>query len=387
MEVAKKKFKISKPLLRKLIILASLLVILIFFLLARNYRDFCESYSRTVVRFYTVVFGHISSFFPFSIFELFVIGTILYIIAWIVFFIRNTKRNGIKKSYHMVLRGAIIVLAIATLYQGTAGMEYGRNDVDIPMHTQLVENPKDYKKICFDFQDDFNYCASQLEYNEDGAVVAPYSDDVLVQNIIEEYKRLDSDYYHQYTPLAKPMYLTGWAYRALSISGVSFVPSGEANYNVLNPKGYLPFTIAHELAHAKGAMPEEWANLTAAYICLNSEDPYIRYSGYNVTFWSLSSLVQATNEKEDLTEFYKRVNPNIYANNAYENQYWRDHAILDKISNWINDLYLKFNNDNGTVSYSDNIDVIHTDTEYVVHSYSRYQALYMWIYFDKPNVK
>ena len=384
-EKAKGKFKlkISKALLRKTIILLSLVLILILLFLARNYRDFCESYSQTVVRFYSIVFGHISSVFPFSLFEVFVIATIIYGITWIVFFIRNTKRNGIKNSYHMILRLGIIVLSIATLYQGTAGIEYARKDVEIPLHTKLIDNPKDYREICFSFLDDFNYCASQLEFREDGSVVAPYTDDITVYKLEDEFKKFDSDYFHSYTPKAKPMYFTSWAYRALSISGVSFVPSVEANFNVLNPDAHKPFTIAHELAHAKGAMPEEWANLTAAYICLNSEDPYIRYSGYNVAFWSLGSLVQATNVPEDLTEFYQKVNPNIYRNNNYENKYWRDHAIMEKISDWINDLYLKINNDKGTVSYSDNVDVVKEKTEYVVKSYSRYQALFMWIYFDK----
>lgn len=375
--------KISTPLLRKLIILGSLLITLIVLIILRNYRDFCESYSKTVVRFYSLVFGHISSFFPFSLFELFVIGTIGYVVAWIVFFIIKTKHLGIKNSYHMILRLLIIFLSIVTLYSGTAGIEYGRNDVDIPLHTSLIENPKDYREICFSFLDDFNKCASQLEFNEQGSVVAPYKDDELVYRINDEYSKLESDYFNKYTPTAKPMYLTSWFYRMTSITGVSFVPTGEANYNILCPDGYKPFTIAHELAHAKGAMPEENANLTAAYICLNSNDPYIRYSGYNVTFWSLGSLVLATNEDQDYKDFYASVDDRIYKNNAYENKYWSDHALFEKVADWFNDLYLKMNNDKGTISYSDNIDIIHTDTEYVIKSYSRYQALLLWIYFDK----
>ena len=384
MEKEKKGFKINKALLRKSIVLLSLLVILIILLILRNNRDFCEFYSRSFVRAYNFVFGHISSFFPFSLFELFVIGTAIYAVTWIVFFIINTKKTGIKNSYHMILRAAIIALSIGTLYQAIAGMEYGRKQVDIPLHYQLIDNPKDYKDICFSFVDDFNYCASQLEYAENGSVISPYSDDILVRNIMEEYKKLDSDYFHEYTSLCKPMYLTGWLYRAMSISGVTFVPSGEANYNVLDPDGFLPFTIAHELAHAKGAMLEENANLVAAYICLNSDDPYIRFSGYNETIWSLGSLVLATNNSNDYGEFYHKVDPRVYANNTYENQYWRDHAFFDKIGEWFNDWYLKLNNDEGTISYTDNIDVEEDEEhEYIVKSYSRYQALYMWLYFDK----
>lgn len=379
----KRNLKIEKSLLRKIIILGSLLTTLIILLILRNCRDFCESYSRTIVRFYSFVFGHISSFFPFSLFEIFVIGTVIYIIAWIVFFIINTKKTGIKTTYHMILRLFVIIMSIVTLYSGTAGIEYGRNDVDIPLHTTLIDNPKDYREICFSFLNDFNKCAEQLSFNEEGSVVSPYKDDELAYRISDEYKKLESDYFNEYTPNAKPMYLTSWFYTMTSITGVSFVPTGEANYNVLCPDGYKPFTIAHELAHAKGAMPEENANLVAAYICLNSDDPFIRFSGYEVTFWSLGSLILATNNEQDYKDLYANVNQNIYRNVNYENKFWRDHATFEKIADWFNDLYLKMNNDQGTVSYSDNIDIVHTDTEYVVNSYSRYQALLLWFYFDK----
>ena len=383
MEEQKKKRRLSKDTLRKLIVLGALLFVLFLCLILRICGDFAEYYSRFFVKFYSFIFGNIASFFPFSLFELFLIATIAYVIIWIVFFIIKTKKTGIKKSFHMIMRLGIVFLSILTIYQATAGFEYARFDVDIPQHTQLIDNPKDYREITFHFLDDFNYCASQLEFNEQGSVIAPYKDDQLISNIEYEYSKMNSDFYYEYTPKAKPMYLTSWAYRMLSITGVSFAPTGEPNYNVLCPDGFKPFTIAHEVAHSKGAMPEEDANLTAAYICINSEDPYIRYSGYNVAFWSMSSLVLATNEKDDIVDFYNRIDSKIYANNSYENKYWADHAVFDKISDWLNDLYLKMNNDNGTVSYTDNVDVVHIDTEYVVKSYSRYQALLLWFYFDK----
>ncbi len=377
------KRNIDKSLLSKLIILGSLLFLLILFIILRNSRDFCEGYSRTIVRAYTFIYGNIASWFPFSFFELFIFGTIAYFVAFIVFFVQRTKKEGIKNSYHMLLRLSIVVMSILVIYQGTAGMEYSRKPVEIPQHTELIANPKDYKEISMKFVNEFNECASKMKFREDGALQAPYGYDVLIEKLKIEFSKFDSEYLSSFTPKAKPLYLTGWFYRAMSISGVTFTPTGEANFNVLDPDGILPFTIAHEMAHIKGAMPEEDANLVAAYICLNSDDPYIRFSGFNETIWSLASLVQATNVKEDLNEFYSKIDARIYANNAYENDYWTKYAVFQKISDWFNDLYLKYNNDNGTISYSDNIDVIHTETEYVVNSYSRYQALYMWLYFDK----
>lgn len=253
----------------------------------------------------------------------------------------------------------------------------------VPQHTELVDDVSKYKEICKTFLDDFNYCASQLEFNEQGSVVKPYSNNALQDKMIKEYELLDFDYLYSYTPRAKPMYFTGWFYRAMNISGVNFTPTGEANYNVLCPDGYLPFTIAHELAHAKGVMPEENANLVAAYLCLSSDDPYIRYSGHNVTFWSLFTFARALNNDDEYNEFARGVDSRIYKNNQYEYEYWKEHATFEKISDWFNDLYLKMQNDVGTVSYSDNIDTTQTETEFVINSYSRYQALYLWFYFDK----
>ena len=379
----KENSKFNKSMLRKLIVLGCLLLMLVLLLILRNYSDFCENYSKTVVQAYNFVFGKISSFFPFSIFELFLILTFAYALLWLFFFIRNTKKQGIRNSYHMIIRLLIVVTSILTIYQGTAGIEYGRKECDIPQHTKLIDNPEDYKNICLKFVDDFNYCVSKLEFAEDGSVIKPYGNDTLVEKLTLEYEKLDSNYFYYYTPKAKPMYFTSWLYRMLSITGVTFTPTGEANFNILNTDAFLPYTIAHEIAHTKGAMNEEDAQLTAAYICLNSEDPYIRFSGYDSTIWSLVSLVQATNVEGDVDEFYQRVDSRVYKNNAFVNAYWDKYGLMSKLADWINDLYLKANNDKGTVSYSDNIDVVQHEKEYVVNSYSRYQALYMWLYFDK----
>lgn len=375
--------KISKSLIIKIAVLLTLIFVFIIFKILANNEYFCDSFSKTFVRLYCIIFGSISSFFPISIFELFLISTIVYSILWIIFFIRNTIKTGIKKSYQKILRLLIIVMSIITVYQCTAGVEYGRSFPDIPQHNNLIEDKEEYKNICFDFIDDFNACAEQLDFAENGSLIKPYTDDILIAKLQAEYKRLNSDYFHNFTVRAKPLYQTSWAYLMLSISGVTFIPTGEANYNVLCNDSHLPFTIAHEMAHAKGAMPEEYANIVAAYICLNSSDPYIRYSGYNNTISSLLPFIRATNNKEYEEEFSKRIDENIYRDMIFQRDYWTKYAVLEKISNWINDLYLKSNNDNGVVSYQDNIDVDVTPVEYKINSYSRYQALYLWLYYDR----
>ena len=79
------------------------------------------------------------------------------------------------------------------------------------------------------------------------------------------------------------------------ISGVYSYFTGEANLNVNFPDYMLPYTAAHELAHQRGIAREDEANFMAFLVCIESDDPYIRYSGYaNVLSYVLSSLYSPT---------------------------------------------------------------------------------------------
>jgi hypothetical protein len=66
----------------------------------------------------------------------------------------------------------------------------------------------------------------------------------------------------------------------LQLTGFYFPWTGEANYNRLEPTPALPHTIAHEKAHQRGIAREDEANFIGYLVCIMSDDPYARYSGY-----------------------------------------------------------------------------------------------------------
>ena len=68
-----------------------------------------------------------------------------------------------------------------------------------------------------------------------------------------------------------------WTYT--HITGVYTFFTGESNLNVNMPDYTLPFTAAHEFAHQRGVAREDEANFIAYIACINSDDPYIKYSG------------------------------------------------------------------------------------------------------------
>jgi hypothetical protein len=66
----------------------------------------------------------------------------------------------------------------------------------------------------------------------------------------------------------------------LDIRAVYIPYTGEATYNEKLLDCDLPFAIAHAKAHQRGFAREDEANFIAFVVCIKSNEPYIRYSGF-----------------------------------------------------------------------------------------------------------
>lgn len=97
----------------------------------------------------------------------------------------------------------------------------------------------------------------------------------------------------------KPAYFSGLLTR-LGISGVYFPFTGEPHYNAEVPDFQMPFSVAHEMAHQRGVARESEANFVAYLVCVNSRDPFVRYSGYRNGLGVLSELSKQEPEKAKL---------------------------------------------------------------------------------------
>ncbi len=64
------------------------------------------------------------------------------------------------------------------------------------------------------------------------------------------------------------------------IMGYYFPFSMEANYNDVMYIANIPHTMCHELAHTKGFISEDEANLIGFLACIRSDDDFFEYSGY-----------------------------------------------------------------------------------------------------------
>lgn len=140
--------------------------------------------------------------------------------------------------------------------------------------------------------------ASSLSYSQSGASVMPYTLSELDGKINAAYKPICEKYtfIQELNTSVKPVAMSEiWTYT--HISGVYTFFTGEANINTNFPEYTLPFTVAHEMAHQRGISREEEANFIAFLVCISSDDPYIRYSGYiSVYEYVASALYKADSE-------------------------------------------------------------------------------------------
>lgn len=359
--------------------LSGIIVFFVLLICLRNIEAFSEFWTTTIGRAYQTVIGFVTSLFPWSIFEFLIIAAIVYGVSWIVIFIVKTKRDGFKTSSIKIVNLVMVIFSVITVYVGTAGMAYHRKPLDLHLRDTTQINEDKYYDISVWASHKLDECASQLEFDSNGSVKMPYSRPKLYDVINKEYAKIDDDYLTKFTAKPKQLFFFGWLYTELNISGVSFLPSGESNYNQNVPNIDIPFVIAHEIAHTKGVMNETEANNLAMYVCMNSDDPYVRYSALSNAYDSLEPMAMTANDDEKLRNFYSILDDKVWDDFKYSNDFWDKHKFFKDLSEWFNNLYLKIFGNQTTEAYIDQIDddviIIDDEPTFVLNSLSPYQEI------------
>ncbi len=338
--------------------LAALSAILyVIFLLSESFSDFFNRYISSVLR---AVLAYATGWIPFSAAELFVILSPLLVIALIIW---GTKKYA--DSWHgvFVYTGTLLSLialvftlftfGFAPAYRGTTldkklGIERKDVSADELYDTALLLS----ESIASEYQ--------LIVYNTETAFsVMPYNYSEMNDRLIAAYdkscdkyafvQRLDSN--------VKPVMLSELM-SYTHITGVYTFFSGEANINVAFPDYTIPYTAAHELSHQRGIAREDEANFMAFLVCTESDDTYIRYSGYlNLFEYVCSALYRASPEL-----YYKAMNTlpvpvrgEIAAYSAFFDKY-RDSAA-SKVSETVNNTSLILQGTEGTKSYGMVVDL------------------------------
>ena len=269
-------------------------IITIFLLLVLNIAAripaFCDFYTDHFFWFasasYSRITGHTSISFgepAIVLAALFVFTSI--VIAVILIFLRKKEkyRHFAVKWLKCFLAFLLLVLALMTL---NCSIPYGCSKIDIN-----DKEPEDYSfeqllslrnylvKNC-------NELCEKVERDENGDAVFRAEDGQKVSKelikelkkamhgLSEEFPRL-SGYYPRPKGLKASviMYETG-------LIGIYFPFTMESNYSTYLAQVHFPATVCHEYSHLKGYMFEDEANFLAFLACMQSDNDFVRYSGF-----------------------------------------------------------------------------------------------------------
>ena len=138
--------------------------------------------------------------------------------------------------------------------------------------------------------------------------------------------------------------------------------TAEAQYNKELPNTYIPFTMAHESAHQLGFAREQEANFIAYIIGKNSDDPALKYSTHYFTLRSLLNALYLS-EETFVNHVLESYSESMKHDRNHELEFREKHAgKIDEVFGFTNDLFLKSNQQEGSVTYS-----------YFVELYIRYE--------------
>lgn len=317
MEKAARRKKISK-----IIYVIGMLGVIMLNYLAWRSREFCDWYIDHIFPVWLNTYARLTSALSISVGEIMLILAVGITAFGIGFFIYNLIRRGkyttgllkYGRTYAWIVLvvGYVMTLNCFILYHATGFAqkymvkETGTMVVDMS-DTAIVEvdtkgksayTKKNLATLRDYLVEQCNTLADQIDRDEQGTAV--YSGDLIAESVHametmgQQYDRL-SGYY------VTPKYLKCSEFFSQQyIMGYYFPFSMEANINSVMYITNVAPTVCHELAHTKGFIFENDANMIGYLACIQSDDTFLEYCGY------LSVLNYVNND------FYKSVNKSTY---------------------------------------------------------------------------
>nr|WP_292008693.1 DUF3810 domain-containing protein [Chryseobacterium sp.] len=279
-------------------------------------------------------------------------GDVLYVILGTLLLYYILKSFKKKNRHHAILRILIIINIFYFSYQIFWGMLYFQTPI-IEKLSKEEPAPGKAKKLTLLYLEKCKNTRAMVK--EDANGVFTVTDlDAVQQEILSQQHQLpayisnkDSYSINSFKPslFKSIMSFTG-------ILGYYNPFTSEAQYNSELPSSYLPFTLAHESSHQLGFAREQEANFIGYLVGVNSNNAELRYS---TEYFTLKSLLNSLIEKDP--DFVKIILDNYSPAMKRDRQYEKDFAIrhqgwLDDFFHFTNNLFLKSNQQEGSVTYS-----------------------------------
>ncbi|MCX8533879.1 DUF3810 domain-containing protein [Chryseobacterium luquanense] len=134
--------------------------------------------------------------------------------------------------------------------------------------------------------------------------------------------------------------------------------TAEAQFNAELPSSYLPFTLAHESSHQLGFAREQEANFIGYLIGVDSKNLELKYSTEYFTLKSLLNSIVYEDEKFVKTAL-ENYSEEMKSDRLNEKKFVTEHqGYVDDFFGFTNNLFLKSNQQEGSITYSYFIDLL-----------------------------
>ena len=350
--------------------------------LAIHSSTFADAYSHYVYRVLSLGIGSVMGLLPFSVVELLLYATILFVFFDFVKQLCRAVRVGVACVHssrvsqdaqtHLLAAVArplrrflghlfLILSTLLVLYVFLCGINYHRTSfseeaglsVTIDAHGTVYDEA-DLIALCDYLVTEINDTEAQLAASTiqvEGACIGQTSETPkpsaawlwhtgrtgqrAMEKLGQRYRRLSGHY-----PYPKPI-LNTWILSIQQTTGVYSPFTVEANYNRDIAYYDIPFTICHELSHLRGYMQEEEANFIGVLATIGADDLYFNYSGY-VSAWVYAGNALARIDSTAFATLYARINARTRQDMLYNNAYWQQfEGKPAEAHEQLNDAYLK----------------------------------------------
>lgn len=281
------------------------------------------------------------------------VGDIFYILLFIIFGIISVK---IFKNKQDRTRNILMLLiglnAIYFSYQIFWGMLYFQKPLEEKLPKTEITDQK-LKRLTFLYLD---HCKEvRLQVKEDKQGIFKLDNMAEIQKeILQNQKNLPININKKHATEQlnfKPSLFKG-IMNYTGILGYYNPFTTEAQYNADLPATYLPFTLAHESAHQLGYAREQEANFIGYLLSSRSINPDMQYSA---SYFTLKSLLHAlaTKNPDFVEEVIANFSPEMKRDRQAEIEFRQRHAgILEDFFAFTNDLFLKSNQQDGSITYT-----------------------------------
>lgn len=344
--------------LASLILLGLSFVCLVLVWIARRSVVFADYFNRHISGFFRAFFARITNFLPFSLAELLILLIPLLIVLLVIYAVRRkTVTWRAVVSYVVTLLSGVSV--IFTLFVLNYGLGYYVPTLDkrLDLDKQPVSAEELYDTALI-LVDEINTLVPEIRYGVDDFSIMPYSLSEMGDKLMEAYDSFTEDhtYIQDFDSNIKPV-LMSVAMSYTHFTGFYTFFTGEANLNVDFPDYTLPYTAAHEFAHQRGIARENEANFIAFLVCLESDDPYIRYCGYLNLYEYVASALYSADKTEGKSLYYgvreKLDDFVLWEMSAYSSFYQKySNSKAGAVGSSINNAFLQANGtEEGSKSY------------------------------------